>query len=168
MKSGTVSLVSSYSNAGQGATDYMGDMETLANGNIFVGWGSQPYFSEYSKSGKLLLDAKFPGPDLSYRATLATWVGLPQYPPSGAARDGGPGTTDVYASWNGATEVTSWRALAGPSTKDLSIVATAARAGFETQLPVKGNPAVFEVQALGSKGQVVGTSKPFTEAPATS
>ena len=51
---------------------YMGDNQILPDGNVFVGWGSQPYFSEYTKSGKLVLDARFPYPDLSYRATLET------------------------------------------------------------------------------------------------
>ena len=65
---------------------YMGDDQLLPNGNVFVGWGSQPYFSEYSQSGQLILDASLPSPDLSYRATVDSWVGLPEFPPQGAAR----------------------------------------------------------------------------------
>ena len=70
-------------------SDYMGDTQPLPNGNVFVGWGSEPYFSEYSRSGKLLFEGELPGPDLSYRATLEQWVGLPLSPPVGAARAGG-------------------------------------------------------------------------------
>src|SRR5204863_196828 len=77
----------------------------------FVGWGNEPYFSEYSRSGKLLYEAELPGPDLTYRATLQRWAGLPLWPPTGAARRHA-GATTVYASWNGATQVTSWRVLA--------------------------------------------------------
>src|SRR5207248_57170 len=76
-----------------------------------VGWGNEPYFSEYSRSGRLLYEAELPGPDLTYRATLQQWTGLPLWPPAGAARRRA-GATTVYASWNGATQVASWRVLA--------------------------------------------------------
>src|ERR1700727_1169891 len=113
----------------------MGDTQPLPNGNVFVGWGSEPSFSEFSRSGKLLLQGEFPGPDLSYRATVAQWVGLPLTSPLGAARQTG-GDTTVYASWNGATRVASWRVLAGPSASRLAVVATHARSGFETAIPI--------------------------------
>ena len=77
----------------------------------FVGWGEVPFVSEYTASGKLIFDAAFPSPDMSYRAYVQPWVGKPLSPPSGAARAQGAGTT-VYASWNGATQVSSWRVLA--------------------------------------------------------
>ena len=38
-------------------SEYMGNIEPLPGGNEFVGWGSQPYFSEYTASGRMLLDA---------------------------------------------------------------------------------------------------------------
>ena len=45
-----------------------------------------------------------PVADMSYRAYVQPWVGMPLSPPSGAARAPAAGTT-VYASWNGATQV---------------------------------------------------------------
>ena len=39
-----------------------------------------------ARSGKPLLDGVLPGSDLSYRATVEPWVGLPLSPPAGAAR----------------------------------------------------------------------------------
>jgi hypothetical protein len=161
MKARTADLLAQYSQGHGPGSAYMGNTQVLANGNVFIGWGSQPNFSEYTKSGKLLLDAIFPGPDLSYRATVGAWAGLPDYPPSGAARTGAQGTI-VYASWNGATPVTSWNVLAGTSNKDMTVVARGPRTGFETQLSVKGNSSVFEVQAVNSKGQVMATSKSFS------
>ena len=66
---------------------FLGSMQLLPGGNALVGWGNQPAFSEYSKSGRQLLDVKFPGKDLSYRALFTSnWVGTPSYPPSGAVR----------------------------------------------------------------------------------
>jgi hypothetical protein len=160
-KTGTVSLVAQYGRGQDLSTAYMGDTQVLPDGNVLVGWGSQPYITEYTRSGKLVFDASFPSPDLSYRATLGSWTGLPEYPPSAAARTTSTGTT-VYASWNGATSVASWRVSAGTTKDDLSVVATATKSGFETQLKVKGSYRVFEVQALNSQGKVIGTSKSFT------
>jgi hypothetical protein len=159
-KTGTAAVVAQYGQAQHLSTAYMGDTQVLPDGNVVVGWGSQPYFTEYTHSGKLILDAAFPSPDLSYRATVGAWVGLPDYPPSAAARSTSTGTT-VYASWNGATAVASWRVVAGTTKNDLSVVATAAKTGFETQVSVKGSYPIFEVQALGPHGQVIGTSKSF-------
>jgi EmrB/QacA subfamily drug resistance transporter len=156
----TVSLVAQFRH-GVDAAAYMGNAQVLPHGNMFVGWGSKPYFSEFSKSGKLLLDGVFPGPDLSYRANqIPDWTGLPLYPPSGAARQRGNATT-VYASWNGATQVTTWRVLAGPDPGDLAAVATRPMSGFETAIPVGPGYRAFKLQALDAKGRVIGTSRAF-------
>ncbi len=124
-----------------------------------MGWGSQPYFSEYSKSGKLLLDASFPSPDLSYRATVGTWVGLAGIPAPGRGPPGA-GATCLCQLERGHGGLV----VEGPgrdSQHDLSVVADAPRTGFETSITVKGQFTVFEVQAVNSKGQVIGTSKLF-------
>ncbi len=161
MSTHSVSMVAQYVYAKGFDAAYMGDMQVLPNGNVLVGWGSQPRFTEYSKSGKVLLDAILPGSDLSYRVGVASWVGLPISPPQGAARVAG-GSTSVYASWNGATEVASWRVLAGSSASRLEPVASGGKQGFESRLAVKGTFSTFEVQALDAKGQVIGTSRPFS------
>ncbi|MGP0100281.1 MAG: MFS transporter [Solirubrobacteraceae bacterium] len=144
-------------------SEYMGDTQPLANGNAFVGWGSEPYFSEYSPSGKLLLEANFPGSDLSYRSTVEQWVGLPLTRPAAAIRRT-HGSTTVYVSWNGATQVVSWRVLAGASASHLATVATVRRSGFETAIPVPRAIESFEVQALDAGGRVIGASRLFSGA----
>jgi EmrB/QacA subfamily drug resistance transporter len=162
-------LVAQYIGDGKFESEYMGDAQPLPNGAMFVGWGSEPYFSEYSRSGKLLLAGELPGPDLTYRATLGQWVGEPLVPPAAVARRTGAGTT-VYASWNGATQVASWRVLAGHGVAGggaagrLSAVASAAKSGFETAIPVPQGYMSFEVQALAATGRVIGTSRSFTSA----
>ncbi len=156
----TASMLAQYSRGASFDADYMGDTQPLPNGNVFIGWGSEPYFSEFSPSGKLLLEGELPGPDLTYRATLDQWTGLPLDPPAGAALSSGAAST-VYASWNGATQVVSWRVLAGPSPDKLTVVAGAARSGFETAIPVSGSHSRYEVQAVGAGGRVLGTSRVF-------
>jgi EmrB/QacA subfamily drug resistance transporter len=155
-QSHTATLVSEYSLGKDFDAEYMGDTQPLQNGNVLVGWGSEPYFSEYSRSGKLLAEGELPGPDLTYRATLEQWTGRPLTPPAGAARTAA-GKTTVYASWNGATEVASWRVLAGSTA-----VATAAKTGFETAIPVPRSGESYEVQALDAHGRAIGHSRPFS------
>ncbi|HEY5343398.1 MAG TPA: MFS transporter [Solirubrobacteraceae bacterium] len=178
----TATLLHQYTGGNQFESQYMGDTRTLANGNTFVGWGSEPYFSEYSPSGKLLLEGNFPGKDLSYRSMVEPWVGEPLTDPAGAAREAG-GRTTVYASWNGATELASWRVLAGSpgagssagsglgsssgagsgvSAGRTTPVASAARSEFETAIAVPSGYQSFEVQALDAAGRVIGASRPFT------
>jgi EmrB/QacA subfamily drug resistance transporter len=154
----TATLAGQYSHGTKFDSDYMGSLEPLANGNEMVGWGSSPFITEYSASGDMLLDARLPGSDISYRAKVEPWVGLPLYPPAAAGRRTGSKTT-VYASWNGATEVASWKVL---SSAGGQTVATAPKSGFETAIPVKQSPTTLTLQALDAHGKVIGTSRRFS------
>ena len=161
---GTATLLAQHTRERGFAADYMGDAQPLPGGGVFVGWGSEPYFSEYDGSGRLGIDAELPWPDVTYRATLARWVGLPLTGPAGAARRA-HGTTTVYASWNGATQLASWRLLASASAgARLTAVTSAAKSGFETAIPVPAAQryASFRLQALDARGRVLGRSAPFS------
>ncbi len=102
----------------------------------------------------------WPDPDLNYRTYVQKWVGTPFFPPSGAVRNNG-GKATVYASWDGATQVASWRVLAGSSAGSLKAVASKAKNGFETTIPLTGTFKVYKVQALDSTHHVLGTSNAF-------
>ena len=160
-RANTATLIAQYTLGGGLRCAVHGRHQPLRGGNVFVGWGSEPYFSEYSRSGKLLFEGELPCPNLTYRATLEQWVGLPLSPPVGAARQT-DGKTTVYASWNGATEVMSWRVLAGPSASRLAVVARSAQSGFETAIRVPESYKSFKIQALNAAGRVIGASRPFT------
>jgi EmrB/QacA subfamily drug resistance transporter len=160
-RTGTATLADQYTEGPGFDAQYMGSIQPLAGGNEIVGWGSASYLSEYTASGQTLLNAAMPYPDISYRTTLEPWVGLPLYPPAGAARRAG-GQITVYASWNGATQVASWRVLAGSSAGGLTPVVTGARTGFETAIKVPGSYSTFEVQALDADGHAIGVSRPFS------
>ncbi len=135
-----------------------GDGGGGAGGDSFVGWGERPYFSEFSPTGQALFDAHMPFPDQSYRAYTYPWTGTPASPPSVAISPGAGEAATVYASWNGATGISAWRVLAGPSPAQLSAIATVPRSGFETGIAVQSAAADFAVQALGPAGQVLSTS----------
>ena len=50
-----------------------GNAQTTGNGDLFVGWGALPYFSEFSPSGQLLFNAEFPAGVNTYRAYRLPW-----------------------------------------------------------------------------------------------
>ncbi len=153
-----VSLVSQLIHAAPLVSGSQGNYETLANGDAFIGWGPEPYFSEYSASGQLVFDAHMPTGDQSYRAYRFAWTGTPARPPDVAARPATHGGLVVYASWNGATGVTAWRVLAGASPSALAMVATAPRRGFETRIATTSTGPYAEVQALGAGAAVLASS----------
>jgi predicted lipoprotein with Yx(FWY)xxD motif len=134
-----------------------GSMQTLVNGDVFIGWGQQPLYSEYTAAGRLLYDARLPDADESYRTRRLSWVGKPEAKPSIAARRGVTATT-VYASWNGATRVASWEVLAGSSRTHLLKVRAVARNGFETAVRLRSTRRFYRVKALDARGRVIGTS----------
>jgi hypothetical protein len=143
-----------------------GNAQKLSNGNQFIGWGQKPYLSEFKNAGNtekepslnLLYDMQFPNENISYRAFKNKWVGLPLYPPN-IAVERFCESTIVYASWNGSTETMAWQVLAGPTYNRLSVVVISTpRIGFETEIDVNSDGPYFQVNALNSCGQVIGTS----------
>ena len=152
--------VASYTHGSAFEAEYMGNLQLLAGGGAFVGWGDVPFLSEYSRSGRLLFDASFPSPDISYRAYLQHWVGLPLEPPRGAARTTG-GRTTVYASWNGATELRRWRVLGLTGSGHSRVIAEKPKTGFEMAISVPAAATRFRLQALDASGRVIGTSAVF-------
>jgi Arylsulfotransferase (ASST) len=50
-----------------------GNAQTTSDGDLFVGWGALPYFSEFGPSGNLIFNAEFPAGVNTYRAYLLPW-----------------------------------------------------------------------------------------------
>jgi Arylsulfotransferase (ASST) len=136
-----------------------GNMQVLSNGNVFVGWGTEPYSSEYSRDGELLCDLQISGETQSYRAFRQVWSGRPAEDPDVAAEKDGDGKVNVYASWNGSTETATWRVLAGPGPGDLEPVGSVPWEGFETAMAIRTDEPYVAVQAEDDSGRTLGTSK---------
>jgi Arylsulfotransferase (ASST) len=134
-----------------------GSLQLLPDGNAFIGWGEEPYFSEYGSEGQLLFVGKLSASG-SYRAFRFPWVGHPSTAPAIAAERSSHGVT-VYASWNGATEVARWQVLAESSGGTLLAVASSDREGFETTLEVGTHEERVAVQALDRNGNILGRSR---------
>ena len=138
----------------------MGNAQQVADGGLFVGWGTFPGFSEIGPDGVLRFDARFAGTSVTYRARREPWVGRPVTRPAIATAQGGNGSTAVYASWNGATEVARWQVRAGSSASDLRPLRTVTRRGFETSITLRTKPGYVAVAALGRMGELLGLSRP--------
>ncbi len=136
-----------------------GNAQRLPNGNVFVGWGSEPVFSEFSGGGDLLFSARLPAEVESYRAFRHPWTGRPEGSPALAAAPAPEGGVTLYVSWNGATEVENWEVLAGPAVDGLEPVGAVPRTGFETAIAVRSGDALLAVRATDGSGQALGTSR---------
>ncbi len=148
-----VSLKRAYQHPARLIAANHGSVQLLANGHVFVGWGNQPDFSEFAQDGRLLLDGELPINVQSYRAFTHDWIGRPTELPSIAVRSNPAGGNLVYASWNGATEIKSWRVLAGKDTSSLAPVGDEEWTGFETAVAVNSSGPKFVALALDARGK---------------
>ena len=137
---------------------FEGSVQLLDDGHLFVGWGGEPYSSEFDGQGRLVLDARFPTNDQSYRAFRSPWHAAPATPPAVALEKDGVGGYAVYVSWNGATEVADWQVLSGASPASLAAVATVPRSGFETAITVHPTGSYLAVAGLDATGRRLGQS----------
>lgn len=132
-----------------------GSVQQLAGSDWLLGYGELPDFTEFDSSGHILFDARLGKNVQDFRTYEFPWTARPHEPPQLAVESGG---ATVHVSWNGATEVASWRLLSGSSPTSLATVSTARRSGFETTL--HSSPAAYvQVQALNAAGQVIGASQ---------
>ena len=153
-----VRLVRQWRHAPRELSTSQANVQTLPNGNVFIGWGGgQPNMTEYSRSGRRLFEARFAGAGTdSYRAYRLPWTGRPLDRPLVRA---GPAGRRLLARWNGATRVVRWRLLAGPSAGALAVVSAHRRTGFDTALALPPGTAAAAAEALDARGRVLGRSR---------
>ena len=145
-------LVSQITYPGSGIiAESQGNVQELANGDSFVGWGQAGEVSEFSSSSTLTLDMHLPTPASSYRAFRVAWQAQPATAPALAVRTAGR-RTKLWASWNGATDVTAWRVFAGSSRRALRDVGTYPASGFETSILAPTAKRFIRVAAIGAAG----------------
>jgi hypothetical protein len=155
----TVAVDRKYAHPDERVAAVMGNMQVLPDGNVFIGWGSDPVFSEFSEDGELLFHASFPEKVDSYRAFRFPWSGRPDDDPAVAAERGPGDEVTVYANWNGATEVATWQVLAGPGPDRLRPAGSAPRDGFETSITVHTSEPYVGVRARDGSDRILGVSR---------
>lgn len=138
----------------------MGSVQLLPAGRVIVGWGSASHTSEFTAGGGLIADAALPTGLFSYRGLLLPWQGRPDHAPAIAPeRQRRTGAKLIYASWNGSTEVASWRVKVGGSAHAMRPIGVARRRAFETVIPLHPAVAYASVTALDHAGRPLGDSR---------
>jgi hypothetical protein len=149
----TARMVHEYLRSGDTSAQSEGSVQTRGNGNVFVGFGSERFFSEFSPGGRL------PKDDGSYRMYRHPWHATPKTRPDAAVHSNGSSRVSVFVSWNGATTVARWQVLAGPAGGPLHPIGSAPFGGFETRINLSSTDEVFAVRAIDANGDVLATSQ---------
>jgi len=154
----TATLQQAFTSPGKVLANNQGSMQLLPEGRALVGWGAEPYFTEFDADGTVIMNGQLPNRDQSYRAFTGDWAGYPKDKPAVALRPNPSRGTAVYVSWNGATEVATWRVLAGKRPSRLDEVAMQSRNGFETVIVANSAGPYFAVAAHDASGRRLGES----------
>ena len=150
-----------------------GNVQSLPNGNTFVGWSDNAYISEHTPEGRVVLEARFMSCRLvSYRAYKFNWTSLaPVEDPSIKAISYGSSpamsTTMVYASWNGATDIAEWKFYAARDVNDkFQLIGSAEKKGFETGYVADQYWPFWYAEAIDRSGNTLGrTAADLSEVP---
>lgn len=159
----TAELIREYWNpAGAYLAVSQGSAQRLDSGNMLLGYGQKPTWTEFAADGEVLCEVRlspwitFPfGWTGSYRTVKQPWIGKPLRRPNIYL---GEGTSKLFASWNGATEVASW-VLQGASFQNAADgpwedLATLEKSEFEAMFQLNGTmPPYLRVTALDRAGQ---------------
>ena len=137
----------------------MGNAQVLGNGNVVVGWGSEPYVTEFAPDGSIVLRR-----EAATRRPELPGVPLPLGRATGDASEARRALEraagrKVYVSWNGATEVAAWQLLAGPTAAALTVADKAPRQGFETAFAAPKGMRFAAAVALDRHGNQLGRSE---------
>lgn len=154
-----VTLAHAYEHPAGLLAQNQGSVQLLPDGQVVIGWGNQPYFSQFTAAGELVLDARFPLDIQSYRACSFPWTGRPKDVPAVVVEPDTTGGATVYVSWNGATEVDHWEVLTGKSDSLLRPVARASWAGLETTITVNASEELVAVVGRDAAGTAIGRSQ---------
>ncbi|KAB5549497.1 ASST-domain-containing protein [Coniochaeta sp. 2T2.1] len=145
------------------------DAELPLPGNAIICWGDVGSFSEVdAETGEVALDAGFDNrlDAMLYRVYKSNWTARPLTLPalwtySLNGSETGSSSMTGYVSWNGATEVRTWKlhGSADGSNGPWIIVDEVSKKGFETAFRVDGYYGRTYAEALDEEGNVLGSSK---------
>ena len=136
----------------------LGSTQILPNSNVLVGWGTAPFFTEYTDDGRVVYDATLPKGGQSYRTLRFPWSGTPYFAPTVTATPHAGGHL-LHASWNGSTEVVQWQLETGPSANRLAAERSVPKTHFETRIAVAAGTKYARVAALNADAEVLRHSK---------
>ena len=142
------------------ATQQTGGYQRLPAGHALVDFAIPSYLREFDEDGNVVYASQLGPVNRSdvYRAYKKEWVGRPTTSPKVVAKPYLSGETQVWVSWNGATEVATWIIYAGSSPAALSEKVKLQKVYFETSVKIPGTYGYVQVKALDKNGQALGQS----------
>jgi hypothetical protein len=155
-----VALDSAYTHQPPILSNFTGSTQVLPGGDVLVDWGDAAQVTEFDSGGNVKMDLSlnnpmWTAPGLSYRGFRYAWDGQPLTPPAISAQ-AGPGGSQLWVSWNGSTEVSSWQVYAGNTTTTLSAVGSPiTKSGFETEIDLPRVYPTVAVAALNAAGKEI-------------
>ena len=139
-----------------------GSMQILPNGGVLMGWGNDGFWTEYAPETYEIIFYGAIGltNTMNYRIhKFDDWVGLPLTKPALWIYSQEGEQMMLYISWNGATEVKSWRFYGGNSKRGpWDELGQVPKSGFES---FYRHPVAYTynyAEALDKDGQVLGTT----------
>ena len=149
----TATLVWQYRNTPDTFGLATGNVQRLSNGNTFIGWGFGLLATEVTPEGSKAFELAL-APNFSYRAFRFPWHGYPNTQPTLVIQTTTLTTTLTF-SWNGATDIASYRIYGGNEPRPTTLITTQAKTDFETQivLPNTANGCLyFRVMPIDATG----------------
>ncbi|KAF2143264.1 uncharacterized protein K452DRAFT_168393 [Aplosporella prunicola CBS 121167] len=163
MEAMTATLITDFVSPMHISAHSQGSVQRLNSGNYFVGWGHSAAYTEFTPQGHVVCNVHFGASSFfgwgwikSYRTFKGAWVGRPNTLPAIARK-----RNKVYVSWNGATEVKSWKLQGTDKVKgNFTDIDTIKKNGFEDAFSITGTYGDFlRVAALDSEGEVMAVSE---------
>lgn len=150
-----------------------GAFQVMDTANIFMCWSEHSLQSEHTPDGKMIMQANLQTEWLgTYRSYKFPFVGKPTTPPDVYAQafnqphNENATAMQIYASWNGATEVSSWKVYKTDKNGDAEVeISWIPKAGFETAISYEGFAKYIFVEAVDGEGNALGRSKTFETIP---
>ena len=161
----TARLVQQFDRPDGGLTRKCGNAQMLDNGNFFICFTHEGYVAEFSPDGSLLFEGKLIGNRNGvYRGRKFNFTASPDDKPTAktfAYRiNQHDAATVSYVSWNGATEVKTWK-FYGSQDKSTGyqLLGEAKKTGFETVFATDVYSKWNYVDGVAADGKVLGRSK---------
>ncbi|EXJ93564.1 hypothetical protein A1O1_01956 [Capronia coronata CBS 617.96] len=144
--------------ASQGNMQLLGSNQDWRTSNVFLGWGSNAYISEYAPDGHMVQQGHFAtSGSMNYRAYKQNFTSNPTDAPAlytYAHNTSAP--TFYWVSWNGATQVAQWRLYASTSRNGpWTVVNTVDKLGFETMFTAPRYHQWSMVEGLDAQGNAL-------------
>ncbi|KAJ5092125.1 hypothetical protein NUU61_006995 [Penicillium alfredii] len=161
---GTAKVIRRVNRPDKGMTKLRGSAQVLPNDNLFAGWSEWGYQSEHAPNGDVLMTARFASERFStYRTYKSEFIGRPKTPPAVVAAVYGTNkddlSTTIHVSWNGATEVASWKFYARSWDRGTPVfIGSTNKTDFETLFIANGYMDWISVEGIDRNDSSLGSS----------